>query len=133
MHIGSFTLTENGCPLALIFGRAGRGPFGGFSKGKRALDKRMERELPTTAKRLPWVLHSLRRAARSLMSRAGGLVDHPQRQGEKQSTKHRTALLNHAISGVQGVYDRHAAWTCSVMSDRFSRRAATTDVVISRI
>ena len=43
----------------------------------------------------PWVLHDLRRTARSLMSRAGVPAD----TGER--------VLGHAIPGVRGVYDRH--------------------------
>jgi len=42
-----------------------------------------------------WVLHDLRRTARSLMSRAGVSSDHAER------------CLGHIIGGVRGVYDRH--------------------------
>jgi integrase len=42
-----------------------------------------------------WVLHDLRRTARSLMSRAGVNADHAER------------CLRHVIGGVRGVYDRH--------------------------
>lgn len=42
-----------------------------------------------------WVLHDLRRTARSLMSRAGVSSEHAER------------VLGHAIKGVEGVYDRH--------------------------
>ena len=42
-----------------------------------------------------WVLHDLRRTARSLMSRAGVPSEHAER------------TLGHAIKGVEGVYDRH--------------------------
>lgn len=73
-------------------------PFSGFSKCKRNLDKRTaairaERGQDEMA---PWVLHDLRRTARSLMSRAGVSAD----VGER--------VLGHVISGVRGVYDRHA-------------------------
>jgi integrase len=44
----------------------------------------------------PWVLHDLRRTARSLMSRAGVRPDISER------------VLGHVIKGVEGVYDRHA-------------------------
>jgi integrase len=44
----------------------------------------------------PWVLHDLRRTARSLMSRAGVRPDIAER------------VLGHAIQGVEGVYDRHS-------------------------
>ena len=44
----------------------------------------------------PWVLHDLRRTARSLMSRAGIRPDISER------------VLGHVIKGVEGIYDRHA-------------------------
>jgi integrase len=44
----------------------------------------------------PWVLHDLRRTARSLMSRAGVRPDISER------------VLGHVIRGVEGVYDRHS-------------------------
>ena len=44
----------------------------------------------------PWVLHDLRRTARSLMSRAGVRPDISER------------VLGHVIKGVEGIYDRHA-------------------------
>jgi len=43
-----------------------------------------------------WVLHDLRRTARTLMSRAGVSADHAER------------CLGHVIAGVRGVYDRYA-------------------------
>ena len=43
-----------------------------------------------------WVIHDLRRTARSLMSRAGVSADVAER------------CLGHVISGVRGTYDRHA-------------------------
>jgi integrase len=42
-----------------------------------------------------WVLHDLRRTARSLMSRAGVASEHAER------------CLGHVIGGVEGVYDQH--------------------------
>jgi integrase len=76
----------------------GRRPFSGFSKAKAALDKKMG-ELQRADKRKPrehWVLHDLRRTARSLMARAGVPTDHAER------------VLGHTIGGVRGVYDRFA-------------------------
>jgi integrase len=73
-------------------------PFSGFSKAKRALDEAIS-ELRTSDERkpmAPWVLHDLRRTARSLMSRAGVAADIAER------------VLGHAIPGVRGVYDRHS-------------------------
>jgi integrase len=72
-------------------------PFSGFSKAKRALDDAIA-GLRSKEKRNPmppWVLHDLRRTARSLMSRAGVASDIAER------------VLGHVIPGVRGVYDRH--------------------------
>jgi integrase len=76
----------------------GRRAFSGFSKAKRALDRAIS-ELRQREGRAPmarWVLHDLRRTARSLMSRAGVLPD----IGER--------VIGHVIPGVRGVYDRHS-------------------------
>jgi integrase len=75
----------------------GAKPFSGFSKAKHGLDEaiaklRKDAGRPPMA---PWVLHDLRRTARSLMSRAGVSPD----IGER--------VLGHVIPGVRGVYDRH--------------------------
>jgi integrase len=69
---------------------AGRGAthLSGFSKAKSAFDA----TLPPMA---PWVLHDLRRTARSLMSRVGIRPDIAER------------VMGHVIVGVEGVYDRH--------------------------
>jgi integrase len=66
----------------------GDSPFNSFSQRKQELDQ----QLPAMP---PWVLHDLRRTARSLMSRAGVLPHICER------------VLGHAIPGVEGVYDRH--------------------------
>lgn len=63
-------------------------PITGFSKPKIELDKKLD--MPS------WVLHDLRRTARSLLSRVG----------VKPHIAERT--LGHAIPGVAGIYDRHA-------------------------
>jgi len=44
----------------------------------------------------PWVIHDLRRTARSLMARAGVRPDVAER------------VLGHVIRGVEGIYDRHS-------------------------
>jgi len=62
--------------------------FNSFSQRKEELDKK----LPTMER---WVLHDLRRTARSLMARAGVRPEIAER------------VLGHAIPGVEGVYDRH--------------------------
>ena len=75
----------------------GKKPFSGFSKAKRALDEAIaERRNKEKRKPMaPWVLHDLRRTARSLMSRAGVSSDIAER------------ILGHIIPGVRGVYDRY--------------------------
>ena len=80
-----------------VFTTDGDHPFSGFSKAKAALDT----EIAEPRKRdgrsaMPhWVLHDLRRTARSLLSRARVPSDHAER------------VLGHVIPGVRGVYDRH--------------------------
>ena len=75
----------------------GRTPFSGFSKAKAALDSRLAQLRKRDGRKpmAPWVLHDLRRTARSLMSRAGVPSDHAER------------VLGHVIPGVRGTYDRH--------------------------
>jgi integrase len=75
---------------------AGAKPFSGYSKAKKALDKAIS-DLRERDGREPlprWTLHDLRRTARSLMSRCGGV---PADIAER--------VLGHAIPGVRGVYD----------------------------
>ena len=76
----------------------GKRAFSGFSKAKRALDQAITtlREEERREPMPPWVLHDLRRTARSLMSRAGVSAD----IGER--------VLGHTIGGVRGIYDRHS-------------------------
>jgi integrase len=70
---------------------AGRGDahINGFSKSKKAFDAKLPKGIPA------WMLHDLRRSARSLMARAGVSNDHAER------------VLGHARPGVEGIYDRH--------------------------
>lgn len=82
-----------------VFGLAGATPFSGFSKCKAKLDFHIAkaRKIAGISKPMErWVLHDLRRTARSLMSRSGVPTDHAER------------VLGHEIGGVRGVYDRHA-------------------------
>jgi integrase len=70
-----------------VFSANGRQAIGNYAKHKQAID---------AASRVKgWVIHDLRRSARSLMSRAGVPTDHGER------------CLGHVIGGVRGVYDRH--------------------------
>ncbi len=84
--IGGFYITSTG-----------KVHFSGFSKAKLALDNMIaeERKKRGLEKMKPWVLHDLRRTARSLMSRAGVRPEIAER------------VLGHVIKGVEGTYDRH--------------------------
>jgi integrase len=70
-----------------VFSANGGRPIGSFSWHKAAIDE--------ASGVSGWVLHDLRRTARSLLSRAGVASDHAER------------CLGHVIGGVRGVYDRH--------------------------
>jgi integrase len=70
-----------------VFSGNGRQAIGNYTRNKEAIDR--------TSGVSGWVIHDLRRTARSLMSRAGVPPDHAER------------CLGHAIPGVRGVYDRH--------------------------
>jgi integrase len=78
-----------GCPY--VFAAAqGKGPINAFDRYKARLGAKLPPGMP------PWVLHDLRRTARSLLSRAGLRPDISER------------VLGHKIRGVMGVYDRHS-------------------------
>lgn len=96
---GSLVLPEAALAIIRARPRLASNPFIFAGRGDhhyRALSRAKERfdaALPDLA---PWVIHDLRRTARSLMSRAGVLSEHAER------------VLGHAIRGVEGVYDRHS-------------------------
>lgn len=71
----------------LFFTTDGQHPLSGFSKFKKAFDKRCGVA--------GWTLHDLRRTSRSLMSRAGVPPDHAER------------AIGHTLAGIRGTYDVH--------------------------
>ena len=71
-----------------VFAGRSHNAFGGFSKAKARFDEAVQIE--------SWVIHDLRRTARSLMSRA------------RVDREIAERVLGHVIAGVEGVYDRHA-------------------------
>lgn len=71
-----------------VFAGRGKKAFNSFSDGKE--------DMQAQALIAPWVVHDLRRTARSLMARAGVRSDIAER------------TLGHVIPGVEGVYDRYA-------------------------
>jgi integrase len=93
----------------VFFGRGGT-RFHNFSQRKHDLDALL-------ADMSPWVLHDLRRTARSLLSRAGVRRDISER------------VLGHAITGVEGVYDRHTYE--AEMADALTKLAAVIDTIIN--
>jgi integrase len=72
---------------ALVWTRNGHQAMSNYDYHKQAIDK--------ISGVKGWVIHDLRRTARSLLSRAGIASDHAER------------CLGHVIGGVRGVYDRH--------------------------
>jgi integrase len=97
----------------------GKRPIGGYSQGKLALDAAIAK-VREKAGRDPmpaWVLHDLRRTARTLMSRAG--VD----------ANVAEMVLGHVIPGIRGVYDRHGY--VSEKRDALERLAALVDRILN--
>jgi integrase len=91
--------------LARLFGQGkgflfssdgGKTSFSGYSKAKAALDKKIAAMRKAEhRKAMPhWILHDLRRTARSILSRYA-TPDIAER------------VIGHIIGGVRGVYDRH--------------------------
>ena len=70
----------------------GKGPINSFSQSKKELDDKLRKLLPGMP---PWVLHDLRRTARSLLSE----IQVPSNIAER--------VAGHAIRGVEGTYDRY--------------------------
>jgi integrase len=92
-----------------VFAGRGNGAINGFSKMKVKLDRLSDVS--------DWVVHDLRRTARSLMSRAGVSSEHAER------------VLGHALVGVEGVYDRHAYSTEKAAA--LNRLAVLIDAIVN--
>jgi integrase len=90
--------------------KAGPAAFNGYSEGKKQLDAKLP-DMP------PWVLHDLRRTARSLMSRAGVPSEHAER------------VLGHAIVGVEGIYNRYDF--AQEKADALKRLAALVATIVN--
>jgi integrase len=91
-------------------GRYRNGPFGSFGPAKGKFDAKL-------ASMKPWVVHDLRRSARSLMSRASVRPDIAER------------VMGHAIAGIEGVYDRHSYR--DEKADALQRLAALIDGIVN--
>jgi integrase len=79
-----------------VFAGRGNGPYRGFSQAKVAFDAKLPHDSEKKPLVAPWVIHDLRRTARSLLSRAGVRPDISER------------VLGHVQPGVAGIYDRHS-------------------------
>ncbi|MFN3371040.1 MAG: tyrosine-type recombinase/integrase [Sphingomonadaceae bacterium] len=95
-------------------GRTRGASISGFSKSKRRLDAAMAEALGEPV--ATWVLHDLRRTARSLMARAGVRPDIAER------------ALGHRIAGVEGIYDRHSY--AAEKADALARLAALLEAIV---
>ena len=91
-----------------VFAGRGQGHTNGHSKNKARLD----RASGVTG----WVVHDLRRTARSLMARAGVRPDIAER------------VLGHVQGGVQRVYDRHQY--LDEKADALAKLAALIDAIV---
>jgi integrase len=91
------------------------GPINGFTKDKAALDAKMAEiaEYPIPH----WVLHDLRRTAKTLMPRAKVLPHISER------------VLGHAIEGVEGVYDQYEYF--AEKSDALKKLGALIDKILN--
>lgn len=110
-----------------VFPGRENGHFQGWSPCKRRFDEKLLSALrkeaaergddPEKVKIEPWVIHDLRRTARSLMSRAGVRPDIAER------------VMGHVIPGVEGVYDRHSYF--EEKKDALNRLAALIDTIVN--
>ena len=87
-----------------VFSKNGQQAIGGYGRHKQAIDE--------ASGVSEWVVHDLRRTARSLLSRAGVASDHAER------------CLGHVIGGVRGVYDRH---------EYFDEKAAAFEALAAQV
>lgn len=92
-----------------VFSTLGDRPFSGFSKCKQRLDAKSGVK--------SWVLHDLRRTAKTLMQRAGVRPDISER------------VLGHVIPGVEGTYDRHDY--IAEKRSALEQLAATIDTIVN--
>src|SRR5215467_5843788 len=92
-----------------VFSKNGREAIGGYGRHKQAIDE--------ASGVSGWVIHDLRRTARSLLSRAGVASDHAER------------CLGHVIPGVRGVYDRHEYF--DEKAEAFDALAAQVERIIN--
>ena len=104
----------------LVFTGNGKVPVDGFAKAKTALDSLMLEELRRVAPEAtlqPWVIHDLRRTARTNFSKLGIPGD----IGER--------VLGHVVGGVRGIYDRHSF--LPQMRDALDRWAAHLEGIVN--
>ena len=115
------TLIERRPKSGYVFSSdGGNRPFGGWSKSKRALDNEIA-ALRKSERRPPmqhWVLHDIRRSARSLLARAGV----PDEIADR--------VLGHKVPGPRGTYNRHAY--VNEKRDALEKLAALVERILDR-
>lgn len=92
----------------------GNGTIRSFSRRKKDLNKALHKKLPNMH---PWVLHDLRRTARTLMPEIGI----PDNIAER--------ALGHAIAGVEGTYNRYSYFRQK--SEALQKLAAHVDRIVN--
>lgn len=102
-----------------VFPGRGNKPLAGDSPLKRAFDKKVSKAAQELGSHppTPWIVHDLRRTARSLMARAGVRPDVAER------------VLGHVVGGVEGVYDRHSYE--AEKADALARLASVIDEILA--
>ena len=97
VNAGSFKLPTMALDIIEAQPRVGSNPFVFAGRGNKAMNafSAAKKEMSAKLTIAPWVVHDLRRTARSLMARAGVRSDVAER------------TLGHVIHGVEGVYDRY--------------------------
>jgi integrase len=98
----------DGCDY--VFTNDGRHPIGAFSQGKRRLDH----DSGTSG----WVIHDLRRTARSLMSRAGVISEIAEK------------CLGHVAGGVEATYNRHDYYKEKTLA--FEKLATQLELIVNQ-
>ena len=95
---GALALPEVAVDIIRSQSRIDGNPYVFAGRGDRHFTGHRQRKLNFDAKVTiaPWVIHDLRRTARSLMARAGVRPEIAEK------------IMGHVLPGVEGIYDRHS-------------------------
>ena len=92
----------------------GSGPFNSRGQRKDELDRLLKEQLPNMQ---PWVVHDIRRTARTLMARIGVQKDVAE------------AVLGHKEQGIVAVYNRHRY--LDEQTDALKRLAGLIELIVN--